>query len=412
MKLTKRLLSMLLVVCMVFTLLPTVALTASAATGDYELVTDASTLKVGDSIVIVASASNYALGTKQNSNNRDAVSVTKGDGTVTIGDTVQVLTLEEGTVSGTFGLYTGSGYLYAASSSKNYLKTQDTNNANGSWTITITSTGVATIKANGTNTRNIIKKNTSSALFSCYGSGQADVSIYKLNVGGSTTTATLTGITLDTTSVQTTFTVGDTFNSTGLVVTAAYDDNSTKQVTPTSVSAPDMTTAGTKTITVSYTENGVTVTADYTITVNEPTTYTVTYYSAGSVYGTATVVEGNAIGADNLPTPKVDGWTFIGWSTTEILTAQDNEPALYAGTETVTSNLNLYAVYAKASEGGAGSSITSLASGTYYMVDTYNGSYYAMSGTGTTSVTSVDISAAVTKNADGTISIDGTNSVI
>ena len=261
MKLTKRLLSMLLVLCMAFSMLPAIALTASAATGDYELVTDASTLKVGDSIVIVASKSNYALGTTQNTNNRNAVSVTKGNGTVTIGDTVQVLTLTEGTVSGTFGLYTGSGYLYAASSKKNYLKTQGTNNANGSWTITITSDGVATIQANGANTNNIIKKNSSSALFSCYGSGQNDVSIYKLN-SGSTTTATLTGITLDTTSVQTTFTVGDTFNSTGLVVTAAYDDNSTKQVTPTSVSAPDMTTAGTKTITVSYTENGVTVTAD------------------------------------------------------------------------------------------------------------------------------------------------------
>ena len=65
MRVTKRLLAMLLLVAMVFSMLPAIALTASAATGNYELVTDASTLKVGDSIVIVASASNYALGTKQ-----------------------------------------------------------------------------------------------------------------------------------------------------------------------------------------------------------------------------------------------------------------------------------------------------------------------------------------------------------
>ena len=258
MKLTKRLLSTLLVLCMVLSMLPAMGLTASAATGDYELVTDASTLKVGDSIVIVASGSNCALGTTQNSNNRGQAPVTKdgAKGTVTFGSDVQVLELTEGTVSGTFGLSTGSGYLYAASSSKNYLRTQDKNNANGSWTITITSDGVATITAKGTNTRNLLQYNKNSSLFSCYGSGQDDVSIYKLN-SGTTTTVTLTGITLDTTSVQTTFTVGDTFNSSGLVVTAAYDDNSTKQVTPTSVSAPDMTTAGTKTITVSYTENGV-----------------------------------------------------------------------------------------------------------------------------------------------------------
>ena len=193
MKLTKRLLSTLLVLCMVLSMLPAMGLTASAATGGYELVTDASTLKVGDSIVIVASASNYALGTTQNTNNRAQAPVTKdgAKGTVTFGSDVQVLELTEGTVSGTFGLSTGSGYLCAVSSSKNYLRTQTNINANGSWTITITSAGVATIKAKGSYTRNIIQYNSSSKLFSCYASGQDDVSIYKLN-SGTTTPATLT----------------------------------------------------------------------------------------------------------------------------------------------------------------------------------------------------------------------------
>ncbi len=147
----------------------------------WTLLTDASMLADGKTIVIVSTESNYALGTTQNSNNRKAVSVVKNDNTVSIGDDVQIITLEAGTVDGTFAFNVGNGYLYAASSGNNYLKTQTTNDANGSWKIEITSAGVATIKAQGTNSRNLLKKNSSSELFSCYGSGQHDVSIYMLS---------------------------------------------------------------------------------------------------------------------------------------------------------------------------------------------------------------------------------------
>ena len=66
---------------------------------------------------------------------------------------------------------------------------------------------------------------------------------------------------------KTVFTVGDTFVFDGKV-TATYSDGTTKTVSPTSVSEPDMTTAGTKEVTVSYTESAVTKTAKYDITVN------------------------------------------------------------------------------------------------------------------------------------------------
>lgn len=79
---------------------------------------------------------------------------------------------------------------------------------------------------------------------------------------------TLSSITLDTSNVQTTFSVGDTFNYTGLVVTAHYSDSSSSTVTPTSVSSPSMSTTGNKTVTVTYTENAVSKTATYSITVN------------------------------------------------------------------------------------------------------------------------------------------------
>ena len=146
-------------------------------TGAYTLLKDASALVVGKQIVIVASASNYALGVDKG-NNRNAAIITKSSDTVTINDEVQIITLEAGTVDSTFAFNVGNGYLYAASSSSNHLKTKTELDANGSWSITIDANGVATIKAQGTNTKNWLRKNSSSALFACYGSGQNDVSIY------------------------------------------------------------------------------------------------------------------------------------------------------------------------------------------------------------------------------------------
>lgn len=85
------------------------------------------------------------------------------------------------------------------------------------------------------------------------------------------TEKTLSSISLDTTNVKTVFNVGEEFTSAGLVVTANYSDSTSQTVTPTSVSTPDMTSAGEKTVTVSYTEGTVTKTADYTITVKSAT---------------------------------------------------------------------------------------------------------------------------------------------
>lgn len=65
---------------------------------------------------------------------------------------------------------------------------------------------------------------------------------------------------------KTSFTVGDAFEFDG-TVTATYNDGSTKTVTPTSVSTPDMT-EGKHDVTVTYVENNVSKSVEYTITVN------------------------------------------------------------------------------------------------------------------------------------------------
>lgn len=154
------------------------------STGKATLVEDVDDLTIGDKVVIVAADSNYALSTTQNSNNRGQVAITKSGNDVELNDNVQILTVETGTKAGTFAFNTGSGFLYAASSSSNHLKTQTTNNDNGSWKIEIAETGVATIVAQGTNTRNMMQYNKSSSLFSCYAADkpQQSVNIYKVNI--------------------------------------------------------------------------------------------------------------------------------------------------------------------------------------------------------------------------------------
>lgn len=112
-----------------------------------------------------------------------------------------------------------------------------------------------------------------------------------------TPAATLSSITLDTTNVQTTFAVNDTFNYTGLVVTAHYSDSSSAVVAPTSVSSPNMSTIGNKTVTVTYTENEVSKTANYSITVNSNPTLTWTAPTINTYSGT-TLTASDANGWD------------------------------------------------------------------------------------------------------------------
>lgn len=126
----------------------------------------------------------------------------------------------------------------------------------------------------------------------------------------STAAPTLSSITLDTSNVKTEFYVGDTFNYNNLVVTANYGDESSKTVTPSSVSSPNMSTAGNKTITVTYTEGEVSKTASYTISV---TAKTITSISASvdKTYHPGEMISASDITViDNLG-DEVSTFTFV-----------------------------------------------------------------------------------------------------
>ena len=80
---------------------------------------------------------------------------------------------------------------------------------------------------------------------------------------------TLTGITIKT-CPHTTYTAGEQFNKAGMVITAAYDDGSTKDVQPTyfQFTPVDPLTVNNKEVTITYTEGNVTQIAKQKITVN------------------------------------------------------------------------------------------------------------------------------------------------
>ena len=141
----------------------------------FELVTDASTLKAGDEILIAYvdndTETYMALSTTQNPNNRKAtanVSLTE-DGMLEAGFDAQVITLEVDEESSTFLFNVGDGYLYAASSDKNWLRTEETADNNAKATIAIEN-DTATIIFQGENTRNHLRynDNSGSPIFSCY----------------------------------------------------------------------------------------------------------------------------------------------------------------------------------------------------------------------------------------------------
>ena len=139
----------------------------------YALVTDASSLAAGDKIVIAyinaEEETYYALSTTQNNNNRAATTdvTLNSDGTLTAGEEVQIITLEKDGDNFLFNV--GDGYLYAASSTKNYLRTETTADANAKATIAIAGDS-ATIVFQGTNTHNTLRYNPNNGtpLFSCY----------------------------------------------------------------------------------------------------------------------------------------------------------------------------------------------------------------------------------------------------
>jgi len=128
------------------------------------------------------------------------------------------------------------------------------------------------------------------------------------NAGEATATITvnpalaLSGIAVTTAPTKTTYNEGETFDPTGMVITATYSDNSTEAVTGYSYSPNGALTTSDTEITISYTENAVEKTTTQAITVNEVLDYaTLPFNWAGGVSSdliALTGVTANGLGGD------------------------------------------------------------------------------------------------------------------
>ena len=170
----------------IFSLIAAVLFAGSMMADNFVPVTDASTLADGDQIIITDVDAATAISTLQKSNNRGVTTVALTDGVIVPGENVQIITLVAAEAN--FMLQVGEdAYLYAASNSSNYLKTAnaETVGDNGKFAISITE-GVASVIAQGTNSRNDLRYNPSASCFSCYASTtsvEAGLKIFKKDGG-------------------------------------------------------------------------------------------------------------------------------------------------------------------------------------------------------------------------------------
>ena len=128
------------------------------------------------------------------------------------------------------------------------------------------------------------------------------------------TVRVLSGISVQTAPSKTAYYIGETFNAAGMAILATMSDNSTKVVTGWTYSPTTALTASSNTVTITYTENGITKTCTQAITIRAlssisvqtaPTKTTYNYgekFSASGMVIKATYSDGS--------TRTVTGYTY------------------------------------------------------------------------------------------------------
>lgn len=144
----------------------------------------------------------------------------------------------------------------------------------------------------------------------------------------------LTEIEITTPPTKTAYKEGESFDGTGMVVTAKYSDGSSRPVTAYTVSP--MTLGRTDTaVTVTYTEDGTTKTATLPVTVTPVYKVTFQMNGHGAQVAALDVVSGEKLTAPAQPTET--NWVFRGWFTSNAL------QNVYDFNTPVTSDMTLFA---------------------------------------------------------------------
>ncbi len=328
-------------------MIPLLTVINSQAWADtYALVTDASTLASGDEIIIVNTGGTKALSTTQNSSNRGAADVTVSNNKITPSASVQVITLGTRVINyktyWTFSVGSNK-WLYAASSSSNQLKTQTTLDNNGSWSIALNNSSEATIQAQGTNSRNLLKYNSGSTIFSCYGSGQVAIKIYKKEGASYTVTASSNNNSWGTVSVS------------GTTITASPEDCYQVKSGDGGYSLVN----GTATISHSGNSNTISVTPTSNCSIQvifekkTVNTYVDEIQDNGTIEDCSTTAPSlTDKSAATTGTCAQQHYHFMGWVTAANKANPTDDNIIEAGETVAVNGTTYYAVWAKGTGGG------------------------------------------------------------
>uniref|UniRef100_A0AAU8B8V3 Ig-like domain protein n=1 Tax=Dulem virus 34 TaxID=3145752 RepID=A0AAU8B8V3_9CAUD len=190
------------------------------------------------------------------------------------------------------------------------------------------------------------------------------------------TIRTLSSIAVATAPTKTAYKYGETFDATGMAITATYTDGTTRTVTNWTYSPTAALTLTNTEVTISYTEGSVTKTCTQAITVSNTlssikvtTAPTKTEYFTGDAFSTAGMVV-TATYADG-STKAVTGYTYspttMAASTTSVTISYTEGGVTKTATQAVTVisisttlNSNSWATIRKVSDAGAGANYWSV----------------------------------------------------
>ena len=352
----------------------------------WNLVTDASSLKVGDVLVIACKSQNVTAGEFSSLVMSSVSSTFSGDQITSLGDETVELTL--GGSEGTWTL-SSSGDLLGATAEKKLAW----DNGTTTWSISISGDD-ATIQ-NGTSSYGRFLYNSSNPRFTTYTSTTSATmllpQLYRKTGGISYSAYTTTcvpptyyNITLNAGANGTLATNPETQAIEGATVTITATPATHYHLATLTVkdaSNANVAVSGEGNVrTFTMPAKAVTVTATF----EEDTKYTVNFYVNGSVEKTQNLYAGETAVAPSFD--ACDGFTFKGWVTAAITTETTVAPA-YITNFTVSGAQNYYAVFSRVEAGGTPvltdnyekiTSTADLETGNYVVVGYYSSNYYAM----------------------------------
>ena len=190
---------------------------------------------------------------------------------------------------------------------------------------------------------------------------------------------------IEVTGMTTSYVKNGSFSFDGTCV-ATFANGYEKEVTPTSVTSPDMSTTGNKTITVTYTYNNKTVSTSYVISVNA---YRTVMEETESILGTINYSSGSEVISNETLTTSKSGYTTIENGPDTSHKALRLGSGSSKGTLTITStSANIYKVIVNARNYNNDSSVDITIGGSK---NTLTSSYREYSKEYTSSVNSVAI---------------------